>query len=97
MSVTGAIEGQMFRKTGQLIPLSVQNLVDCCRYKEIRRDCNFGSSFHAFMYVMDNGGIESEATYPYETRVSGFFMLLSCQACYCHTVFAGLHIDMISM
>ncbi|XP_021071288.1 cathepsin M-like [Mus pahari] len=64
ISVTGAIEGQMFRKTGQLIPLSVQNLVDCVGSS----GCYSGSTMDALMYVMENGGLESEATYPYEDK-----------------------------
>ena len=67
--MTGAIEGQIFQKTGQLIPLSVQNLVDCSR-PQGNRGCYVGNTYRALKYVVENGGLESEATYPYEEKVS---------------------------
>lgn len=59
-SAVEAMEGFIKIKTGNLISLSEQQLVDCIQ------GCNIGSMDFAFNYIIENHGIASETNYPYQ-------------------------------
>uniref|UniRef100_A0A3B3ZAU3 Cathepsin S n=1 Tax=Periophthalmus magnuspinnatus TaxID=409849 RepID=A0A3B3ZAU3_9GOBI len=67
-STAGALEGLLAKTTGHLVNLSPQNLVGCSG--EYGNDgCNGGWPHQALQYVIDNPGIDSAASYPYEGMV----------------------------
>lgn len=62
-SSCGALEAARFLKTGRLIALSAQNLLDCVYpYAE---QCYIGTYRIAYDHIRRNGGIETEQSYPY--------------------------------
>jgi len=61
-STTGSLEGAKFIKTGELVALSEQNLLDC---DHVDLGCNGGLMDNAFKFDEKEGGLCSETDYPY--------------------------------
>jgi len=64
-SATGSLEGAHFKKTGKLVSLSEQQLVDCSTKNH---GCGGGHVHIAFNYIRDHGGIAKESAYPYKGK-----------------------------
>jgi len=64
-AAVATMEGANYKKTGKLVSLSEQNLVDC-----VTKDfgCKGGYPTDAINYVVDNKGIDTESGYPYTAK-----------------------------
>ncbi|KAL6841022.1 hypothetical protein ACP4OV_028991 [Aristida adscensionis] len=63
-SAVAAVEGIVKLSTGKLVSLSEQELVDCDVHGE-DQGCNGGEMDDAFKFIINNGGLTTEASYPY--------------------------------
>ena len=55
--------GQHYRKTGELISLSEQQLLDCDDSEDA---CDGGDEEQALEYIKSQGGLDTEESYPYK-------------------------------
>ncbi|CAH1182111.1 unnamed protein product [Phyllotreta striolata] len=67
----GAMEGAIFIKTGKLISLSEQALVDCSwGYGNI--GCEGGEDFRAYQWIKKHGGVPANAEYTHYSGENGY-------------------------
>ncbi|OMO65328.1 hypothetical protein COLO4_31319 [Corchorus olitorius] len=66
-SSVAAVEGLIKIKTGELVSLSEQQLVDCVR-TEGSQGCDGGWMDDAFEYIVKNRGLAEETEYPYTKK-----------------------------
>ncbi|KAH9508777.1 hypothetical protein Btru_050025 [Bulinus truncatus] len=66
-SATGAVEGAYYAAHEELVSFSEQQIIDCC-HREDCNACHSGDQEAAYATVYDEGGIETEESYPYRER-----------------------------
>jgi len=80
-SSTGALEGAWKIKTGKLVSISEQQLVDCAKYRYGNLACSGGLQPHAFNYI-ESHAMCTETDYPY---IGKNWLLTRCKADECKT------------
>ncbi|CAG2107683.1 unnamed protein product [Medioppia subpectinata] len=71
-ATTAGIESQIAINENKLVTLSEENLIDCSRPKpgeQGNKGCQGGIMYFAYQYIIANGGIDSESSYPYSSAV----------------------------
>ncbi|GBM48142.1 Cathepsin L [Araneus ventricosus] len=63
-SAIGSLEGQHKKKSGHLVSLSEQQLVDCAT-NGVNNGCDGGIMSAAFEHIKNSDGVDTEKSYPY--------------------------------
>jgi len=69
-SAVGALESYQCLETGHMVSLSEQNIIECS-WEQGNNGCSGGWMDWVFLYVYENGGIDTEAYYPYVSGEDG--------------------------
>ena len=74
-AATVPLEFHHCQRTNQVVSFSEQQLMDCAvSYGHESSGCPYGTYTDAWKYVKEAGGISSSEDYPYEAKVSYFFI-----------------------
>lgn len=68
-SIAGSLEAQIYKRISKIIPLSVQQMVDCS-IEAGNHGCSGGSLRNTLRYLEQSGGIMRSQDYPYMNAVS---------------------------